>query len=213
VSDPIANGAADALRLLAAVKHELGLRCAVWAGAAPGLETGIALAGIALEEEGHARVLEGLVGDNTLRRDRIVTWDTWPEVDDADAHRKLPWPEAMAAWFVRDAEATGALRVLAQAGDTRLAQRAQRMVEDECVHATFAIGTLEALSACGPAAARRIHALVQRQRKATRMGRTLRVPLERFAATAALRTSALEAYEAHITAMLAEVERFRSVRI
>jgi 1,2-phenylacetyl-CoA epoxidase catalytic subunit len=140
---------AKLLRTVVAAKHDLGFRWSSWLVSAPGIEGRIALAGMALEEEGHARVLEGFLttdlNDPPVDRDALVRWDTWPGAD-RRARIEHSWPEALAQCFVLDATITALLRVLALAIRPRLAQRAAQMVREERFHHVFAVESLKSLA-------------------------------------------------------------------
>lgn len=135
---------------LAEAKHELGFRCAYWAGRGPSVDASIALAGLALEEEGHAKVLEGFAADELggepVDRNALVRWDLWPSVLDTTAHRRDTWPVTLLNYFLQDVETTAALQALSQSPLTRLADRARKMVEEEQFHALFAMETLRTIA-------------------------------------------------------------------
>jgi ring-1,2-phenylacetyl-CoA epoxidase subunit PaaA/ring-1,2-phenylacetyl-CoA epoxidase subunit PaaC len=141
------------LRDLGAAKHLLGYRCSWWTARAPGLETKMALAGMALEEEGHAKVLESFASDAlgapAANRHESVGWQRWPAVSDADlaTARAETWPDALARQAALDAACTRVLERLARSGLPGLAQRAAKMVQEERFHTLFARDALAALGA------------------------------------------------------------------
>lgn len=135
---------------LAEVKHELGFRCAYWAGRGPSVDASIAMAGLALEEEGHAKVLEGFAADELgaepVNRNALVRWDLWTSVPDTTEQRRDTWPITLLNYFLQDVETTAALQALSVSPLTRLADRARKMVEEEQFHTLFAIETLRTIA-------------------------------------------------------------------
>ncbi|MDP9106001.1 MAG: hypothetical protein M3N49_08705, partial [Candidatus Eremiobacteraeota bacterium] len=109
------DGLTPLIARLAAAKHAASFRCAYWGGRAPAIATGMSLIGIALEEEGHARVLEALLGDApgvSCAPEATVTWRRWPALADTSSQRAESWLRAMVRYAVGDAEVTAALHVL-----------------------------------------------------------------------------------------------------
>jgi len=150
---------------LAVIKHRLGFRCARWITRAPGLELRIALAGIALEEEGHAKVLEAFLAEESggvADRERLVTWDSWPGLPDTGTLAQAGWPQTLTDYFVEDSAATAVLSVLAGSPNPRLAQRVARMLQEERFHQIFAVETLASLAVSGAASAAALEAQLSR---------------------------------------------------
>jgi 1,2-phenylacetyl-CoA epoxidase catalytic subunit len=120
------------------------------------MEASIALCGMALEEEGHAKVLEGFVAEETgvapVDRDSLVTWEDWPLLGDTSGQRQETWPEALLAYFCQDVQTTAALHALARSSVTRLADRARKMVQEEAFHQVFVLETVGTLAEISPVA-------------------------------------------------------------
>ena len=137
------------LSKLVAAKHELGFRCCYWAGRGPSLEISIALAGVGLEEEGHARIFERFIADEIggppVDRDMLVTWDHWPSHDDVGAYLDELWPEAMLRYFIQDIEVSASIQALTGSLLPRLAERARKMIQEEKFHEIFALDALTAI--------------------------------------------------------------------
>lgn len=165
---------AELVSKLAVAKHELGFRCAFWAGRGPSVDASIALAGLALEEEGHAKVLEGFAADELggepVDRDALVRWDLWPSVTDTTEYRREAWPESLLRYFLQDVETTAALQALSRSPQTRLADRARKMVEEEQFHALFAMETLRTIADISPDARLRLQSQFDQLQEELRHG-------------------------------------------
>lgn len=127
---------ADWLLALADNKELLGLRYAEWCTGAPELEADIAVTAMAQYELGHARLLDGVLGD--LPED--------PRGDDRDeeasAWRSLPyfdrpfstWQDLVVANALIDPLLTLNLEAAAEGGYRPLAQRLRKAVAEERFH-------------------------------------------------------------------------------
>jgi hypothetical protein len=195
------------LAALIAAKHELAFTCAWWAGSGPTLDASIALAGMALEEEGHARVLERIdaAGTAELRvsRDHVVRWDRWPSIGDTSPLRSATWPEALGRQVALDLEVAAVLGALAEAPVARLAACAARMLEEEETHTVVFLQLLaearaRAALTDGDAAAR-----IAADGVTTRPELVERVAA--LVALGALPAGALERLHAHVLAARAQV--------
>lgn len=160
--DAEATPLGDVLGRLAIAKHALGYRGAYWTARAPGLELKMALTGMALEEEGHAKVLEGFaserLGHPAVDRQSLVTWSAWPGQVAPGASPDEAWPDALMTYGAQDAAITVALAALADAAPAGLADRARKMLQEEEFHTLF---VSEALAMLGSAEATRT--LISRQ--------------------------------------------------
>lgn len=191
-----------ALLVLAQAKHELGFRCAFWGGRGPSVDASIALAGMALEEEGHAKVLEGFVaeelGGPPVDRDAIVRWDHWPSLASTSEHQRETWPDAMLRYFLQDLEVAAALRAFTFSPLPRLADRARKMVQEEQFHLVFSTETLRTIAGITSEARSRLRAEFTSRYEALRTAGGLLPHLQGLVACDALPSDALQAYQDHL---------------
>ena len=140
---------ANLVVVLADNKYFLGRRVSEWSIAAPTLEASVTCAAIAQEELGHTRPLYSLIEQLDAPNPPVSL-----ERED-DRQRKyclsflrtrLPfWADAVAALFLVDTALTLMLEGLSQGAHEVVRRRAARLIADEHVHRTFAVGQLRAL--------------------------------------------------------------------
>lgn len=143
--------------VLADNKYFLGRRVSEWAIAAPTLEASVACAAITQEELGHTRPLYSLIEQLDAPNPPVAL----EREDDRERmycltflREPLPsWAHAMAALFLVDTALTLMLEGLAKGDHEVLRRRAARLIADEPVHSTFAVGRIRELGA-GPSAGR-----------------------------------------------------------
>ncbi len=144
---------ANLVVVLADNKYFLGQRVSEWSIAAPTLEASVACAAIAQEELGHTRPLYSLIEQLDVPNPPV----SLDREDDRERkycltflRTRLPfWADAICALFLVDTAITLMLEGLAQGEHEVLRRRAARLVADEPVHRTFAVGQLRELGA-GP---------------------------------------------------------------
>lgn len=127
----------DLTLVLADTKRLLGYRYAEWMLGAPELETGIACSSMAQDEWGHARLLYAL----------MKGFDEDPEAlehgRDPDAYRSMEvldaptasWPEVVALMVLADGAVTVQFEALRGSVYEPLAQRVEKVVDEEKFHA------------------------------------------------------------------------------
>jgi ring-1,2-phenylacetyl-CoA epoxidase subunit PaaC len=126
----------DLTLVLADTKRLLGYRYAEWMLGAPELETGIACSSMAQDEWGHARLLYAL----------MKGFDDDPEAlehgRDPDAYRNMEildsptrtWPEVVALMALVDGAVTVQFEALRGSAYEPLAQRVEKVVDEEKFH-------------------------------------------------------------------------------
>lgn len=144
---------ANFLISLADNKQFLGMRYAEWCDGAPTLEAGVAAAGMAQDELGHARSLH-----TVLRSFPQVPPEVYEKETERDeywqisflAHSLDRWADLIAVNFLFDS----ALTVLFEAAtDSRLAglrQRARKIVEEERFHHMYSRAWFQRLAKAAP---------------------------------------------------------------
>ena len=146
---------ANLVVVLADNKYFLGRRVSEWSIAAPTLEASVACAAISQEELGHTRPLYSLIE----QLDAPNPPASLEREDDRERkycmsflRERLPsWAHAVAALFLVDAALTLMLEGLATSDREVLRRRAARLIADEPVHHTFALGRVRELGE-GPTA-------------------------------------------------------------
>ena len=131
--------------VLADTKVQLGRRLSDWIVRAPALESGVACAAIAAEELGTARVLYPLLGE-------LPGPGPVPLVRETDRARRYSprfldepfttWSHVVAALVLVDSALTVVFQACLESSFPGLAQRADRILDEERHHAAFADGRL-----------------------------------------------------------------------
>ena len=146
---------ANLVVVLADNKYFLGRRVSEWSIAAPTLEASVACAAITQEELGHTRPLYSLIEQLDVPNPPV----SLEREDDRERkyclsflRSRLPsWTYAMAALLFVDTALTLMLEGLSGCEHEMLRRRAARLIADEPVHHTFAVGRIREL-ADGPTA-------------------------------------------------------------
>lgn len=144
----------DLILVLADSKRLLGMRYGNWLLGAPELEAGIALASMAQDEWGHARLLYALL------RDFGDDVDALEHGRDAAAYRSIDvldrepasWPELVTINAVVDTALTVQLEALAESMYLPLRQRVQKLVDEERFHAAHGAAWMKRIGSAGDAA-------------------------------------------------------------
>lgn len=149
--------------VLADTKVQLGRRLSDWIVRAPALESGVACAAIATEELGTARVLYPLLGE-------LPGSGPVPLVRESDRRRRYSprfldtpfptWSHVVAALVLIDSALNTVLEGCRESSFAGLAQRADRILDEERHHTHFARGRL-AEAAAHPAELRLLEERVE----------------------------------------------------
>ena len=127
----------DLTLVLADTKRLLGYRYAEWMLGAPELETGIACSSMAQDEWGHARLLYALMkgfdeDPEALEHGREP--DAYRNMEVLDAAAET-WPEVVALMTLADTAVTVQFEALRGSVYEPLAQRVEKVVDEETFHA------------------------------------------------------------------------------
>jgi 1,2-phenylacetyl-CoA epoxidase catalytic subunit len=179
-------------RRLVRTKRQLGFRVAFWAGRGCSIDAGIALAGMALEEIGHGRILENLAGgwsdSRTSETEDRVTWRLWAEETEMASATEEAWPTALVRFTAKDMAATTLLRAMRNSWFEALAERATKMVEEEVRHEEFSVEELLKIARGVPRARDRLRAELLQELASRRSYGPSRSDLQRLAADGIIST-------------------------
>lgn len=155
--DPV-DASTDLTRLVASLadnKYFLGRRYAEWCTAAPALEAAVAAAAMAQDEIGHARSLYPLLRDLAGASPEVE-----PETRIGFTNARFldrpfeSWMDFVAANFLFDTALSVMLAACRSSSSSPLAQRANRILEEERLHWLHGEGWTRRLASDGGAVAR-----------------------------------------------------------
>jgi ring-1,2-phenylacetyl-CoA epoxidase subunit PaaC len=141
----------DLILVLADTKRVLGMRYADWLLGAPELEAGIALASMAQDEWGHARLLYSMLKDFDEDVDAIehgrqpADYRSMQALDTAPAS----WPELVVMNALVDGALSLQLQALGASSYLPLRQRVQKILDEEQFHAAHGRAWVRRLVAAG----------------------------------------------------------------
>jgi ring-1,2-phenylacetyl-CoA epoxidase subunit PaaC len=147
----VAGALRDLILALADGKRLLGMRYAGWVLGAPELEAGIACASMAQDEWGHSRLLYALLkefGDDPAQLEHFRDAEAYftPEALD---HEPGAWPELVALNAFLDAAFTVQLEALRGSAHGPLAQRVEKVLDEERFHTAHAAAWVRRLARRG----------------------------------------------------------------
>ncbi|MBI4545864.1 MAG: phenylacetate-CoA oxygenase subunit PaaI [Gemmatimonadetes bacterium] len=144
----------DLILVLADSKRLLGMRYAEWILGAPELEASIACAAMAQDEWGHARLLYALLKDLGDDVDRLEHGREPAEYCSLEALDLPPqdWPDLVVLNALADAALTTQCEALLGSAYAPLAQRVEKLLEEERFHAAHGAAWLRRLARAGESA-------------------------------------------------------------
>jgi ring-1,2-phenylacetyl-CoA epoxidase subunit PaaC len=137
LSPEVQEAVRDLTLVLADTKRLLGYRYAEWMLGAPELETGIACSSMAQDEWGHARLLYALMkgfDDDPEALEHGREPDAYRNMELLDAPAET-WPEVVALMALADVAVTVQFEALRGSAYEPLAQRVEKVVDEERFHA------------------------------------------------------------------------------
>jgi phenylacetate-CoA oxygenase PaaI subunit len=155
-STSIDNAALFALlSSLADNKQAIGRQYAHWCNGAPALEAAVAAAAMAQDELGHARTLYPLLADFTQSQEQpeqIEPTTRTLHYQLAVLDNKLPsWTDFVATNFLLDTALTTFFEAAQASSYEPLRQRANKVVQEECIHFIHGQGWVRRLARAGGA--------------------------------------------------------------
>ncbi len=141
----------DLILVLADTKRLLGMRYADWLLGAPELEAGVALASMAQDEWGHARLLYSMLKEFDEDVDTIEHGRQPAEYRSMQALDRAPesWPELIALNAFVDGALSLQLQVLGASSYAPLRQRVQKILDEEQFHTAHARAWMQRLTRAG----------------------------------------------------------------
>lgn len=152
LGEDVRDAVRDLILVLADSKRLLGMRYGNWLLGAPELEAGIALASMAQDEWGHARLLYALLRDfgddvDALEHGREAAAYRSIEVLDEEPGS---WPDLVVINAVVDTALTVQLEALTDSMYQPLRQRVQKLLEEEKFHAAHGAAWMKRIGGAGP---------------------------------------------------------------